>query len=73
MQLITRRYSSTPIHPLLCETGQTLASIVLDSRQTSYAYRLLSFLDEYQAKKILPNSLRRGDRTIEELPENNLI
>ena len=71
---ITGMYPSTPVHPLLCKAGLAPASLVLDSRQRSYGYRLLSLLDEHLTKKILPISLRIGDGMLqsEELLENNL-
>ena len=67
-------YPNTPVHLLLCEAGLAPASLVLDRRQRSYGYRLLSLSDEHLTKKILPISLRIGDGTLqsEELPENNL-
>ena len=72
---ITGMYLSTPIHPLLCEAGLTPASIILDTRQRLYGYRLLSLPDKHPTKKILPISLRTGDGTLqpEELPESNLM
>ena len=72
---ITGMYPSTPVHSLLYEAGLTPASIVLDSRQRLYAYRLLSLPDEHPTKKILPISLKVGDGTLqpEELPQNNLM
>ncbi len=72
-RLITGMYPSTPVHPLLCEADLTPASIILDSQQRLYAYWLLSLPDEHPTKKILPISLRRGDETLEELPENNFM
>ncbi len=70
-RLITGMYLSTPVYPLLCEAGLTPTSIILDNRQRLYAYRLPSFPDEHLTEKILPISLRVGDRTFqpEELPE----
>ncbi len=72
---ITGMYSSTPIHPLLCEAGLIPASILLDYRQRVYAHRLLSFPDLHPAKEILPINLREGDKGFrpEELPENTLM
>ena len=72
---IAGMYPSTPLHSLLCEAGLTPASIILDTRQRLYGYRLLRLPDEHPAKKILPTSLRTGDGTFqpEELLENNLM
>lgn len=51
------------------------SSILLDYRQRIYTYWLLSLLDLYLAKEILPISLRKGDRGFQpgELPENTLL
>ncbi len=74
-RLITGMYSSTPIHPLLCEAGLTPASILLDYRQRVYAHRLVSLPDLHPVKEILPISLRKGDVGFQpgELPENTLM
>ena len=61
------------MHPLLCETGLILSSIVLDNRQRLYAYWLLSLPDNHLAKKILPVSLRMRDAALDKLLEDNLI
>ena len=55
---ITEMYSSTPIHPLLCEAGLVPASFLLDYRQRVYTHRLLSLPDLHPAKEILPISLK---------------
>lgn len=67
-------YSNTLVHLLLYKVGLTPASIILNSRQRLYVYRLLSFFDQYSIKKILLISLRIKDRTFQpkELPDNNL-
>ena len=71
---ITGMYSSTPLHPLLCEVGLAPASILLDHRQRLYTYRLLCLPDQHPAKEILPVSLRLGDASFQpgELPDNAL-
>ena len=72
---ITGMYPSTPLHPLLCEAGLIPASTLLDYRQRSYAYRLLSLPDQHPAKEILPASLRVGDASSQpgELPDDTLM
>ncbi len=72
---ITGMYSSTPIHPLLCEVGLVIASALLDHRQRVYTHRLLCLQDSHPTKEILPISLREGDRGFQpgELPENTLM
>ena len=72
---ITGMYSSTPIHPLLCEAGLVPASVLLDHRQRVYTHRLLCLPDSHPTKEILPISLREGDRGFQpgELPENTLM
>ena len=74
-QSITGMYSSTPVHPLLCEAGLSPAFILLDYRQRLYTHRLLSLPDLHLTKKILPISLREGDRGFqpEEVPEDTLL
>lgn len=71
---ITGMYSSTLIHPLLCEAGLILASTFLNYRQTQFAYRPLSLRDQH-AKNILPISLRKWDASYQpgEPPENTLM
>ncbi len=68
-------YSSTPIHPLICEAGLIPASILLDYRQRLYTHRLLSLPDLHPTKEILPISLRERDRGFQpgEVPENTLM
>ena len=72
---ITEMYSSTPIHPLLCEAGLIPASVLLDYRQRIYACRLLRLPEMHPAKEILSISLRKGDQDFQpgELPENSLV
>lgn len=68
-------YPSTPVHPLLSESGLIPASILLDYRQRRYTHRLLSLPDSHPTKEILPISLREGDKGFQpgEVPENTLI
>lgn len=72
---ITGMYPSTPLHPLLCEASLVPASTLLNHRQRSYAYRLLSLPDQHPTKEILPVSLRVGDESFQpgELPDNTLM
>ena len=74
VQSITGMYPSTPVYPLLCKAGLAPTSFVLNNRQRSYGYRLLSLPDEHLTKKIFPINLKIGDGTLqpEKLPENNL-
>ena len=74
-RLITRMYSSTPIHPLLCKASLSPAFILLNYRQKLYTHRLLSLPNLHPTKKILPISLREGDRgfQLEEVPEDTLL
>lgn len=74
-QSITGMYSSTPIHPLLCEAGLIPASILLDYRQRVYTCRLLKLSEMHLAKNILPISLRNGDQGFQpgELLDNTLL
>ena len=74
-RLITGMYSSTPIHPLLCEAGLIPASILLDYHQRRYTHRLLSLPDSHPTKEISPISLREGDRGFQpgEMPENTTL
>ncbi len=74
-QSITGMYSSTPIHPLLCEAGLIPASILLDYRQRRYTHRLLSLPDSHPTKKILLISLRERDGGFQpgDVPENTLL
>ena len=58
-------YPSTRVHPLLFEAGLVPASTLLNYRQRSYAYRLLSLPDEHPAQEILPVSLRIGDENFQ--------
>ena len=72
---ITGMYSTTLIHPLLCEAGLVPASVLLDHRQRVYTHRLLCLPNSHPTKEILPISLREGDRAFQpgELLENTLI
>ena len=72
---ITGMYPSTPIHPLLSEAGFIPAQTLIDHRQRTYAYRLLTLPDEHPTKLILPISLRNGDRNSQpgEQPANTLL
>lgn len=72
---ITGMYPSTPVHPLLCEAGLVPASTLLNYRQRSYTYRLLSLPDEHPAGEILPVSLRIEDESFQpgELPDATLM
>lgn len=73
-RLIKGIYSSTPIHPLLCEAG-LVPALVLDYCQRVYTHWLHSLSNLHPAKEILPISLREGDRGFQpgELPENTLM
>ena len=62
---ITGMYPSTPIHPLLSEAGLIPAKFLLDFRQKSYAYRLLTLPDYHPTKQILPISLRNRDENLQ--------
>lgn len=68
-------YPSSPIHPLLSEAGLIPAQLLLDARQKTYAYRLLTLPDCHPTKQILPISLREGDENSQpgEQPEDTLI
>lgn len=72
---ITGTYPGTPIHPLLSEAGLIPAKLLLDFRQKSYAYRLLTLLNHHPTKQILPISLRDGDKSSQsgEQPEDTLL
>lgn len=58
---ITGMYQSTPIGPLMSESGLVPARMMLDYRQQKYALRLLTLPDGHLAKDILPITLRIGD------------
>ena len=68
-------YPSTLIHPLLSEAGLSSAKILLDHRQKTYAYRLLTLPDHHPTKQILPICLRKGDDNSQpgEQPEDTLM
>ena len=68
-------YPSTPVHPLLCEAGLIPAKLLLEFRQKTYAYRLLTLPDHHPTKNILPVSLRKGDESSQpgEQPNDTLI
>ncbi len=72
---ITGMYPSMPVHPLLCEAGLIPAKLLLDFRQKTYAYRLLTLPDHHPTKNILPVSLRKGDESSQsrEQPNDTLI
>ena len=72
---VTKMYSSTPIHPLLYESGLIPASILLNYRQRRYTHRLLCLPDLHPSKEILSISLREGDNGLQpgEGPENTLL
>lgn len=54
-------YRSTPIGPLMSESGLDPAEILLNYRQRKYAYRLLALPDGHPTKEILPISLRASE------------
>ncbi len=68
-------YRSTPISPLMSESGLIPAEIRLEYRQRKYAYRLLTLPDGHPTKDILPITLRVGDGSTQpgEIPENDEI
>ena len=68
---ITDMYQSTPVDPLMSESGLIPARILLDYRQRKYVYRL----DGNPTKSVLPVTLRSGDRNAqpEEQPEDDGI
>ena len=72
---ITGMYRSSPISPLMNDSGLLPAHILLDSRQRAYAHRILCLPDSVPTKDILPITLRTGDGNAqpEELPEYDLI
>lgn len=74
-RLITGMYQSSPISPLMSESGLLPAHILLDCRQRIYAHRTLSLPDSIPTKDILPLSLRIGDGNAqpEDLPECDSI
>ncbi len=55
---ITGMYRSTPVGPLMSESGLVPAHVLLDYRQRNYAYRLLTLPDGNPAKDILLVTLR---------------
>lgn len=72
---ITGIYRSSPISPLMNDSGLIPAHILLDSRQRAYAHRLLTLPDSIPTKHILPVTLRSGDGNaqLEDLPEYDSI
>ena len=72
---ITGMYQSSPIFPLMSESGLLPAHILLDFRQRPYAHRILSLPDSIPTKDILPIALRTGDENAqpEDLPECDSI
>ena len=59
---ITEAFSTTPLGLLLQEAGLESAETVLESRQHSYAARVLALPQGHPTHKILPISLQEGDR-----------
>ena len=59
---VTGAFRSTPIGPLLREAGLDAAEVTLDNRQRKYAARLLALPQGHQVQKVLPVTLREGDR-----------
>lgn len=47
---ITGMHPSTPVYPILCESGLIPASILLDYRQRQFTHRLLSHPDLHPGK-----------------------
>ena len=68
-------YQSTPMGPLMSESGLIPARIFLDYRQHKYAYRLLTLPDENPTESVLPVTLRSGDGNAQpgEQPEDDGI
>ncbi len=58
---IIEMYPSTPIQALMKEAGLVPAQILLNHRQRTYAYRLLTLPNDHLTKKILSSSFRNGD------------
>jgi ribonuclease HI len=59
---ITGAFRSTPIGPLLKNAGLEPAELVLQTRQRSFAARLLKAPSNQPAHHVLPVSFREGDR-----------
>ena len=72
---ITDIYPSTPIHPLLSKAGLISAKFLLDFRQKSYVYQLLTLPKYHPTKQILLIILREGDENSQpgEQPEDTLM
>lgn len=72
---ITGMYRSSPISPLMNDSGLFPAHILLDFRQQASAHRILCLFDSVLTKSILPVSLRKSDGNAqpEELPEYDSI
>lgn len=68
-------YPSTPIYPFLSEAGLITAKLLLDFRQNSYTYQLLTMPDHHPTKHILPISLREGGENSQpgEQPKGTLL
>lgn len=57
-------YPSTPIHPLLSEMGLISAQRLLNTRQKTYAYQLLTMLNYYPTKQILLIRQKKGEENL---------
>lgn len=70
---ITGMYQSTPISPLMSESGLPPAHVLLDFRQHAYAHRILSLPNSIPTKDILPITLQEGDGHAQpkDLPEGD--
>ena len=68
-------YQSTPISPLMSQSGLPLAHVLLNFRQRAYAHGILSLPNSIPTKDILPITLREGDghTQSEDLPECDSI
>ncbi len=68
-------YQSTPIAPLVSESGRISANILLDFRERRHAYRILGLSDLVTTKEILPVTLREGDGNAQpgDQPESDSI
>jgi hypothetical protein len=54
-------FRTTPVGPLLREAVLTPADALLDDREFNYTARLIGLPRDYQAKQIIPVTLREGD------------
>ena len=75
LPLITCMYRSTPIDPLISESGLMPLEIMLNHCPRKYAYRLLSLPDGHPTKDILPITLRTGDGSTQpgEQPDSDAV